>query len=441
MIGVGRHRARAARIVLPRLFGASSAVGDEPSLLFSRAPRARRRLLAALAPGRLRPSPRRLRHEDGPRAAPHLEARRLRRGAGNRRGAPRGRADELRVPRASPRLPDRATRPAKGPSRASLLVALGLLSMAVAAAFMVRQRDFKRMLAYSSVEHMGILVLGIGLGGLALFGALLHSINNGLTKGVLFLAAGNIHRAYRSKNIDDVSGAIARAAPLRRALPRRLLRHHRLAAVRPVRQRVHDPHGAVAAGHFVVAALFLVLLVVIFIGMGATVLAVVQGPVSPAGAPRDSLRRQHPEDGADPSRGPRPSSSGPLDSRPLCEPRRGRPPPDLEGTLVSGLPTRNGTRRRARRTCPASEFDQLPRRARRRRSAQGKARRRRTSRRRRSRSGPGGGIDLVAVLADDADRAASRRAHAARRRRLSGAHVPESRRRISSSARSPSSSA
>ncbi len=91
-----------------------------------------------------------------------------------------------------------------------LMVFMGLLSMAIAAVFMVRQRDFKRMLAYSSVEHMGILVLGIGIGGLAVYGALLHLINNGLTKGVLFLSAGNIHRAYGSKLTDNVRGAIVR---------------------------------------------------------------------------------------------------------------------------------------------------------------------------------------------------------------------------------------
>ena len=50
------------------------------------------------------------------------------------------------------------------------MIFMGLLSMAVAAVFMVRQRDFKRMLAYSSVEHMGILVLGIGIGGPAVYG-------------------------------------------------------------------------------------------------------------------------------------------------------------------------------------------------------------------------------------------------------------------------------
>src|SRR2546430_3359256 len=92
-----------------------------------------------------------------------------------------------------------------------LLVFMGLLSMAFAAIFMVGQRDFKRMLAYSSVEHMGILTLGIGIGGpVALFGALLHTINNGLTKGVLFLSAGNIHRAFDGKTTDEVRGAIRR---------------------------------------------------------------------------------------------------------------------------------------------------------------------------------------------------------------------------------------
>src|SRR5207248_2432294 len=91
-----------------------------------------------------------------------------------------------------------------------LLMFMGIFSMAVAAVFMVRQRDFKRMLAYSSVEHMGILVLGIGIGGVGVYGALLHMINNGLAKGVLFLSAGNIHRSYGSKRADDVRGALER---------------------------------------------------------------------------------------------------------------------------------------------------------------------------------------------------------------------------------------
>src|SRR5207237_8389056 len=91
-----------------------------------------------------------------------------------------------------------------------LLRVLGLVSMAVAAVFMARQRDYKRMLAYSSVEHMGIIAFGIGIGGLGTFGALLHLINNGFAKGVMFLTAGNIHRAFGSKTTDGTAGAIRR---------------------------------------------------------------------------------------------------------------------------------------------------------------------------------------------------------------------------------------
>jgi len=56
---------------------------------------------------------------------------------------------------------------------------------------------------------MGILVLGIGIGGLATFGALLHVLNNGLTKVALFLSAGNIQHAYASKSSEDITGVIA----------------------------------------------------------------------------------------------------------------------------------------------------------------------------------------------------------------------------------------
>jgi hydrogenase-4 component F len=168
-----------------------------------------------------------------------------------------------------------------------LFLGFGLVSMAVAAAFMAGQRDFKRMLAYSSVEHMGILVIGIGVGGVALVGALLHVINNALTKVVLFLSAGNIHRAYGSKTIDKVSGALRRV-PVSGALF--LAGFFAITGSPPFGPFISEftiLSGAMSGRHFAVAAFFLVFLVVIFIGMGATVLAVVQGPVSPAGATTD----------------------------------------------------------------------------------------------------------------------------------------------------------
>src|SRR5437762_4027839 len=158
-----------------------------------------------------------------------------------------------------------------------IMIFIGLLSMAVAAVFMTRQRDFKRMLAYSSVEHMGILVLGVGIGGLAVYGALLHLINNGLTKGVLFLSAGNIHRAFGSKSTDDVRGAIQRV-PLSGALF--LAGFLAITGSPPFGPFVSEftiVNAAMGSGQFLSGGLFLVLLGVVFVGMGATVLAVVQG--------------------------------------------------------------------------------------------------------------------------------------------------------------------
>jgi hydrogenase-4 component F len=165
----------------------------------------------------------------------------------------------------------------EGAHVSKLLVTMGLLSMAVAGVFMVGQRDFKRMLAYSSVEHMGILILGIGVGGSAVFASLLHMFNNGLTKGVLFLSAGNIHRAYGSKNLDQVHGAMRRL-PLSAGLF--LAGFFAITGSPPFGPFISEfsiLNAAFGAGSFWTGGLFLLFLLVIFIGMGATVLAVVQG--------------------------------------------------------------------------------------------------------------------------------------------------------------------
>jgi len=164
-----------------------------------------------------------------------------------------------------------------------LFVVIGLLSMAVAAIFMAGQRDFKRMLAYSSVEHMGILVLGIGVGGLAVLGALLQMINNALTKVVFFPPGCNNHRAYGSKRIDDVTGALRRL-PLSAALF--LAGFLAVTGSPPFGPFISEftiLNGAMMRREYVAASLFLGFLAIIFVGMGATVLRVVQGPTSPAG--------------------------------------------------------------------------------------------------------------------------------------------------------------
>ena len=157
------------------------------------------------------------------------------------------------------------------------LVGMGLLSMALAAVFMIGQRDFKRMLAYSSVEHMGILALGLGLGGAAASGAVFHALNNGLTKGVLFLAAGNIHRSYGSKLVDEVQGAARRLPVSGPLFLAGFLAVTGSPPFSPFFSEFSILNGAMAGGRFVVGGLFLLFLTVIFVGMGATVLKVVQG--------------------------------------------------------------------------------------------------------------------------------------------------------------------
>jgi hydrogenase-4 component F len=85
-----------------------------------------------------------------------------------------------------------------------MLLLFGLISMIWAAMLLISQTDYKRLLAYSSVEHMGIMAVGMGLG--ATSAVLLHAINHSLAKAALFLVAGNILAAFRSKSIKDVGG-------------------------------------------------------------------------------------------------------------------------------------------------------------------------------------------------------------------------------------------
>ena len=88
---------------------------------------------------------------------------------------------------------------------------LGLASLVIAAGFMIGQTDLKRLLAYSSVEHMGILAIALGLGGAGAYGAGFHLINNGLAKGAMFLTVGNIVLLSRSSEAAETRGLLKRA--------------------------------------------------------------------------------------------------------------------------------------------------------------------------------------------------------------------------------------
>jgi hydrogenase-4 component F len=89
-----------------------------------------------------------------------------------------------------------------------VLLVFGVISLALAALYVLRQESYKRLLAYSSIEHMGVIALGIGFGvPIAIAGALLHVLNHAAAKSLAFFGAGSILRRYDTKQIDRVRGA------------------------------------------------------------------------------------------------------------------------------------------------------------------------------------------------------------------------------------------
>jgi len=91
-----------------------------------------------------------------------------------------------------------------------ILIVFGLISLLVAGVFILHQNDYKRMLAYSSIENMGIIAFGTGIGGLGAAGAMIHMIHHSLVKSSLFLISGNILLGYGTKSIQKARGMIKR---------------------------------------------------------------------------------------------------------------------------------------------------------------------------------------------------------------------------------------
>jgi len=95
------------------------------------------------------------------------------------------------------------------PSR--LLVGFGVFSILLAAPFVLVQRNFRRLLAYSSIDHAGIMVAALGFGGkLGALGAVLHMLFHGVTKPLLFFSAGNVQQEFGSPYFRKVRGVIHR---------------------------------------------------------------------------------------------------------------------------------------------------------------------------------------------------------------------------------------
>ncbi|MFA7233332.1 MAG: proton-conducting transporter membrane subunit [Terrimicrobiaceae bacterium] len=162
------------------------------------------------------------------------------------------------------------------------LLAIGLFSMAAAALFLLGTRNYKRMLAYSSIEHMGILSIGASLGAPGVWAALFHVWSNSLTKGALFLSAGNIRRAAGSPSLNDVRG-MAHVVPRSAAIfVAGMFAITACPPFGPFFSELKILGAALQTGHGLAAAGFLVCLLFAFFGLTRVVFAVVDGRPRPA---------------------------------------------------------------------------------------------------------------------------------------------------------------
>ncbi len=150
-----------------------------------------------------------------------------------------------------------------------LLLGFGLASMFLAAPFILVQRNLKRMLAYSSLEHVGLICAGIALNTpMTIFGALLHMGYHALTKPVLFFAAGNIHQTFHSLEFRVIGRGVGKVLPVTALLMG-------LAALAAIGlppfglflSELIIISGGIAAGKTMISALILLALIASFCGV------------------------------------------------------------------------------------------------------------------------------------------------------------------------------
>jgi hydrogenase-4 component F len=150
----------------------------------------------------------------------------------------------------------------------NLLILFGLISMGVSSVFILVQVNYKRLLAYSSIEHMGIISLGIGIGGPAgIYGALLHIMNHALSKPLMFFVSGRIQANYGSTKIENVNGVLS-SMPLLGTLT--FIGALSLAGTPPFNIFISEftiLKAAVDKGLWALVGLFLLFAVLVFYGM------------------------------------------------------------------------------------------------------------------------------------------------------------------------------
>ena len=173
-----------------------------------------------------------------------------------------------------------------------LLLVFGGLSLLLAAFFVLRQRNYKRLLAYSSIEHMGIVALGIGIGGpIAAYGAFFHVIVHAAGKTLAFFGAGDLLSRYETRDADAVRGVI-RVAPFTGVMV--LLGALAITGVPPFgifRSELLIVTGGFSQSRYALAGLLVVFVNVAFVGVYQLFHRMVISPGEAAAGDRARLRR------------------------------------------------------------------------------------------------------------------------------------------------------
>ena len=173
-----------------------------------------------------------------------------------------------------------------------LLLVFGGLSLLLAAFFVLRQNNYKRLLAYSSIEHMGIVALGIGIGGpIAAYGAFFHVLVHAAAKTLAFFGAGDILSRYETRDADAVRGVI-RVAPFTGVMV--LLGALAITGVPPFgifRSELLIVTGGFSQSKFALAGLLIVLVNVAFVGVYQLFHRMVISPADSTATDRTRLSR------------------------------------------------------------------------------------------------------------------------------------------------------
>jgi hydrogenase-4 component F len=156
----------------------------------------------------------------------------------------------------------------------TILIVFGLMSILAAATFILKQTEYKRLLAYSSIENMGIIAFGTGIGGLGAYGAVLCLIHHSLIKSSLFLTSGNILLGYGSRLIEK-TGNLAKLMP--KTLIAFFAGFAGISGFPPFGIFIGEMFiiiGAFRTGHHIVAAIFIFSLCVVFAGFANQVMKI-----------------------------------------------------------------------------------------------------------------------------------------------------------------------